>query len=227
MTSTPQKVLTETDPQWNRGEVEKFRNLALRYQEIGANEGIKINPFVSSDLPLFQQATAEDRKMATDFLNVIVDIHEETIAGGYKAINTKQLIWKALGKLGLIPGPDVFEKFKDDDIVLIYREDHTVQFWNLQFFKFTSLTVEQMFFERWFNVTQRDPAIQQKLHEMAVNLITGKIKGNFVPDVPGHEVQEVNTLESIRTWMELPFGSTLTKNGNLGGILIVQRMRVI
>ena len=51
--------------------------------------------------------------------------------------------------------------------------------------------------------------------------------GFFVPGVPGHVVEEVNTLECIRTWMEIPWGAILTHNGLLGGILIVQRMKVL
>lgn len=204
-----------------------FRKLALKYAEIGNAEGIKIRPFVSPDMPLFQKAGPLERQQAVDFLQTIVSIHEETLAAGERVIDSKRLIWRALGKLSLVPGADVFENFTDDDIVLIYSDNQTILFWNLQFFKFISLTVEHLFFSPWHMVTKRAPEIHEKLYQMAIDIISGKIKGTFRPPVPGHEVQEVDTAECLRTWMELPFGSVLTRNGALGGIMIVQRMKII
>ncbi len=215
------------DPDWATAEAEIFRELALRYKEIGAKEGIRIIPFLSPEMPLFQKATPEERSKAIGYLTTIVDIHEETLAAGDQTLNTRKLIWRALSKLSLIPGPDIFNHFSDDDVVLIYQENQSALFWNIQFFKYTSLTVEQLFFCTWHEFTKRPAEIHQKLYEMAVNVLSGKITKNFIPGVPGHEVQEIDTLESIRTWMEIPFGSVLTKNGVLGGILIVQKMRVL
>ncbi len=208
-------------------EAKRFRTLALRYQEIGANYGIKLNPFRSPEMPLFEKASSEERKKATDFLEYIVGIHEETLAALEVPINTRQLVWRALRKINLVPGPEVFDSIADDDVVVIYNDAQSAIFWNLQFFKFSSLSVEEMFFGVWYNFTKRDPAIHQKLYEMAVNVITGKITGTFVPGVPAHEVQEIDTIECVKTIMEIPYGSVLTKDGKFGGILIVQRMTVI
>lgn len=211
----------------DKNELEKFRELALRYADIAKQEGIRIIPFNSPEMPLFQKATIEERKIASESLETIVNIHEETIAAGERAISTRKLIWRALSKYSLVPGPDIFEHFKDEDVVIIYQENQRILFWNLQFFRFTSLTIEQIFFSVWHQMTKRSPEIQVRLQKMAEDLVTGKITGNFVPPVPGHEVEEVDTLECIRTWMELPFGSVLTRKGNLAGILIVQKMKIL
>ncbi|MBA2404528.1 MAG: hypothetical protein H0V66_07145 [Bdellovibrionales bacterium] len=216
-----------SDSDWNTGEAEKFRQLALRYVEIGAQEGVRIIPFLSSEMPLFQKAGPQERKDAYDYLKTIVDIHEETLAAGNKAINSKQLIWRALSKLSLIPGPEIFEQFTDEDVVIIYQSNQTIIFWNLQLFRFISLTVEEIFFSPWHEATKRDPAIQKCLYEMAVDVVTGKITGTFNPNIPGHEVEEVNTAERIKTWLEIPCASVLTRNGSFGGILVVQRMKLL
>lgn len=205
----------------------RFRTLALRYQEIGAAAGIKINPFRSPDMPYFARANAEQRKNATDFLELIVSIHEETIAASEKPIHSPQLLWRALRRFSLVPSPDIFTQITDEDVIVIYNDSQNCIFWNLQFFNFSSLTVEEMFFGVWYNFTKRDSSIQQKLYEMAVDVISGKITGTFIPDVPPHEVEEVDTLECVKTIMDVRLGSVLTKNGKLGGILIVQNMKVI
>lgn len=211
----------------NKNEVKRFQELALRYQEIAADSGIKLIPFRSTEMPLLSKASPEELRNATYFLEAVVSIHEETIAANEKPINSRQLLWRALKKFSLIPKPEIFDKISEDDVVVIYDETQKAVFWNLQFFKFASLTVEEMFFGIWYDFTKREEAIHQKLYEMAINLISGKITGIFSPDVPPHEVQEVGTLECIRTVMEIPHGCVLTKNGQLGGILIVQRMRII
>lgn len=221
------KLYDFSDAEDSINQAEVFRELALRYTEIGAKEGIKIHPYISPAMPHFQKATSEERIMAINYLKTIVDIHEEAIVAGDLASNSRKLIWRALSRLSLVPGPDIFQHFSDDDVVLIYQENQTIIFWNLQFFRYTSLTVEQLFFCFWHEFTTRPPEIHQKLIEVVSDIFSGKITKNFFPEVPGHEVQEIDTLECIRTWMEIPFGSVLTKNGSFGGFLIAQRMRIL
>lgn len=227
MKDAAKKINHTVDSEWSTGEAEIFKELALRYKEIGQNEGIRIIPFESPEMPLFQKASHEEKINAINFLKTIVSIHEETIAAGDKAINSRRLIWRALSKLSLVPGPDIFENFTDEDVVIIYQENHSALFWNLQFFRYTSLTVEQMFFAKWYEFTKRPLDIQQKLYQILLDISAGKITKNFNPDVPGHEVEELNTLECIRTWMEIPFGSVLTRNGAFAGTLVVQKMTII
>lgn len=208
-------------------EVEKFRSLALRYQAIGAKEGIKIIPFESPDLPHFQKATPEEKKAAIDFLEVIVNIHEETLAHGEKVSNSKKLLWRALNRFSLVPPSDLFEKFEDKDIIVIYNNDQKVIFWSIQFFNFLSFTVEQLFTIHWYKFTERTPENQAYLYQMAMDVIQGKIKEPFNPHIPPHEVQELNTLENLRTMMDIFLCSPLTRKGQLEGILIGKRMQII
>ena len=140
--------------------------------------------------------------------------------------NSKK-IWSALVNHSLVRGPEIFERFTDEDVVIIYQANQTIIFWNLQFFRFTNLTVEQIFFSAWHTVTKRDPEIQKKLYQMAVDVINGKITGTFIPDVPGHEVEELHTENPMRTWMELSWVSVLTRDRAFGGILVVQKMRIL
>ena len=227
MAEANKKYLYDADSESGAGEADLFRNLALRYTAIGAHEGIKVTPFEAPEMPLFQKATPAQRKTAIEFLGTIVQIHEETIAAGDRAIDSRKLVWRALSKLSLVPGPEIFNFITEDDVVLIYQENQTVVFWNLQFFQYASLTVEQLFFEVWHEFTKRDIEIQKKLYQMALDLISGKITGVFSPDVPGHVVEELGTVERLKTWMEIPYASSLTKNGAFGGILVIKKMKII
>lgn len=219
----------EFSPDWEggTGDVKRFYELACRYQEIGAMHGIKIRTFKSPDLPLFHAASPEVRKRATDFLESILSIHEEAIAAKEVPVNSRQLIWRALRKLSLVPGRDVFDSLTDDDVVVMYDGAHKVIFWNLQFFKFISYSIEELFFRSWTEFTRREPEIQQKLIEFATDIVTGKITGTFKIDVSKHRVEEIDSAERVITMMEFPFGSVLTKNGQFGGMLIVQRMEIV
>jgi hypothetical protein len=220
-------ILPQSYEDSDSNDAKRFKELALRYQEIGALFDIRIHPFRSPDLPLFQKATPEQRKKVSDFLETILSIHEETLAATEAPINTRQLLWRALRRLSLVPGPEVFEKIQDEDVVVIYGEEQKAVFWNLQFFKFSSFSVEEMFFGDWYVSTKREPLIQEKLYQMAVSIMSGKITGLFVPDVPPHEVEEIDSIERMKTLMEIPFGSVLTKDGSFGGIMLIKRMRVL
>lgn len=206
---------------------QEFKALALRYSEIGAKEGVRVIPFLAPEMPLFAKASEDEQKNATELLRTIVGIYEETLAAGSNALNPQQLIWRALAKFKLIPEPDVFSRFKIEDIVLVYNEQQTLVFWNLQFFKYVSLSVEQLFLDKWYLFTKRDPAVQEKITQMAINAFSGKYSGTFKIDIPGHEVEEVGTLENVKSWMDILWGSILTRDQNFGGLLIVQRMRLL
>src|SRR5690349_9438767 len=115
---------------------QEFRELAERYCEIGRKEGVRVIPFLGPEMPLFQKASLEERRNATDFLRTIVSIHEETIASGTNALNSRQLIWRALSRFQLTPPSDIFDRFTDEHIILFYNDQHFLLFWNLQFFKY-------------------------------------------------------------------------------------------
>jgi hypothetical protein len=115
----------------------------------------------------------------------------------------------------------------NDDIVIIYNEEQKILFWTLQFFTVTSFTVEQMFFLKWHECTRRPDHIQQSMYNLAVDLITGKVQGCFVPDVPAHQVEELHSVEKIKTIMSFPLISVLTREGKFGGFLVVQHMKII
>ncbi len=204
---------------------EDFKRLSLRYAEIGNQEGANMIAFHSADLPLFHAAPAEVQKSVTDFLKTVVSIHEETLASGEAAINSKQLIWRALSRFSLVPHSDFFNHLEDDDVVLVYNDQQMMMFWSLQFFEFASFTVEQIFCGRWWEFTKRDPAIQQQLFQLASDVCTGKLKGLFEVNVPGHIVEELQTDESIKNWVEFPCACSLTKNGSVAGFLVIQRMK--
>lgn len=221
------KSLSREFPQDGTNLAQEFRTLALRYSEIGAMEGIRVIPFLSPEMPLYLKASEEERRAATEFLAIIVSIHEETLAGGDTAIDTRSLIWRALGRYSLVPGGDIFDKMGKEDVILIYNDQHSAIFWNLQFFKYSSITIEQLFFDTWPNITWRESHIQQDLIEFVHGLT--KISTTMIidPKVPGHEVQELGTPENIRTWMEIPWVAVLTRDRQFAGYLAIQHMRII
>jgi hypothetical protein len=227
MTASLRKSSPDSDPQDGTNLLEEFRTLALRYAEIGAKEGVKIRPFLSPEMPLFQQNSPEEKKSATFFLKTVVGIHEETLAAGDDAIDSARLVWRALSKFSVVPAADTFARLTKDDVVLIYNEKQSVMFWNLQFFKYSSFTVEQVFCGKWWMFTKRDEAIFKNLSELVRKICTGEINGIFDPGIPGHMVEELQTEEKLKTWHEIPWGTTLTKKGEAAGFLLTHRIRIL
>lgn len=206
----------------------EFKLLAQRYAEIAAAEAIKVTPFASADIPLFMQASTEQRAQAIEFLRTMVTVLDETLTAGHRAVNSAQLLWRALSRLSLTPGPGVFDRLGEEDgAVVVYSLEQKVLFWNLQFFKNVSLTIEQLLFSAWYEVTERPKEIKDALYNLALKLVNGEITGDFETHVPGHEVKEIGSLECLRTWMEIPWGTTLSQDGKTAGFLIVQRMKLL
>lgn len=205
----------------------EFRSLALRYAEIGAQNGVRITPYLSPEMPLYHAATDDQKRTVIRTLQHIVSIHEEVIAANARPINTKTLIWRALGKLGMTPGRGLMDQLTDDEVVVIYNSDQQAAFWNLQFFNVISFTVEQVFFTPWHECTRRDPIYTKKLIAIVQDVLSGKLNGTWDPQIPVHLVEELNSPGKLTTNMHLKLFSTLTRNGSFAGLLVVQGMEVV
>lgn len=205
----------------------RFKELSERYVNIGKDVGISIRAFTDNSLPYFHKASTEHQISALELLEFIVKTYEETIMAGENPLNTRTLLWRTLRKLNLSPTVDTFNHITDEDIVLIYDETFKNVFWNIQFFRVSSFTIEQLFFTVWPEMTKRDPKYFEQCLKLCQDVYSGKIRGDIFPDIPEHVVEEIDSPELIKTKMSIPFASTLTMNGNFGGLLVVQRMQII
>lgn len=204
-----------------------FKELANRYVEIGKKVGIPIRAYTDEDLPHYHKAATEYQISSLELLEFIVKTYEETLMAGENPLYSSSLLWRAFKRLNVSPTTDAFNYIKDDDIVMIYNESFQTIFWNIQFFKVSSFTIEQLFFIPWPEITRRDPLILEQCMKVCEDVYSEKISGNIFPNIPEHTVEELNSPELIKTKMSIPFASTLKKNGKFGGLMVVQRMRVI
>jgi hypothetical protein len=152
-------------------------------------------------------------------------LFEETLGAKERLTDSPRLLWRYLVKSGLTPCSDIFGKIEETDVLNVYGLDQDLIFQNFSFFDWTSFTLEQIFFEKWYKATQRDPAVTRQVYEAAVKVFSGESKGTVDPEIPWHVVEEVESELLFQFHLRIKYISPLFVNQNIAGLLAVNECR--
>lgn len=204
--------------------LELFRQLTRRKAELIAAEGIRAVPYLSEDLPHFSKLTPEKQKEALHQLSETVAVYEEIRAEGLSLCDNPTLLWRSLSRLKLVPCGDVFDKITKEHLVVIFGLDQRQIFRNLEFLRFSILTLEELYSTEWFRYTRRDSRVTEQLRILTHDIIWGKKSGTFDPEIEEHVIEQVGTAPGpVKLGLKIDYVSTLTADGQLAGIVAIER----
>lgn len=207
-------------------EDEKFKSLAQRLSMLLATEGIYIKGYLEG-LPYFSRLTEEKKKSVNQSLSFYCELCREQMSEGYTLSDGPSFLWRALGKLGLIPRSDLFQHFDKEAVIEIYSNESVQLFRNLNFFKYCSYSLEELHAKEWWFNYDRDPKITEIIYDYAAKVFSGELKENFIPQVPVHVVKEIDSQD--RLVMEVQFGvmGPLFKNKRPVAVIVTEIPRVL
>ncbi len=189
----------------------EFSRWCERYADLAAMNGIEVRPYRSIDLPLFSQLSTTDQESALNAIEGNVKLFESMVLEKVKLTDSKQLLWKCCRALGLTPRSDIFDRIGDEDVVEIYSTQQKQIFRNLQFFKYVSLTLEDLYCDTWYDLTRR----------------IGELEGSLPLDVPEHVVHEINTEKMLSISIRMKWLSPVSQEGQLAGVLVINESRLV
>jgi len=160
-----------------------------------------------------------DKRLSTE-----ISILEQILAAGEPATDPKRQLWRFLKGNSLTPCSDLFDKIDDRDLIQIFSREQLMLFSSTNIYDFVSFTLEQLFSLTWYECTVREPAIEQNLASSAVEVLSGKHKTTFCPEVPAHIVQEVNTEKCIKTNMHVKWISPIFTDGQVSAFIAILGM---
>lgn len=201
--------------------VAQFRELASLYAEYCREEGLRVVPFHSPDLPHFSRNSPERQEEAIRHLVIYLEVFEEMRAQKYSLRDSPKLLWRCLNRLGLTPQSDVFDKIGDGNVVEIYSTDQRQLFHNIKFWEYISFSIEQVFGTEWWVMSRRSEDVSRQIYELGVKLVTGEIAGTFMPNVPVHVVEEHGSPEANRFTVNIHHLSPVKANGQVAGVLVI------
>ncbi len=174
---------------------------------------------------LADRLSAERKQLIFNQLTTQMAVFGEVLAHDEKLTDSPKLLWRYLNKLRYTPCPDIFDKIQDTDIVEIYGSDQIHIFQNFNFFDWISIPLEQILSLTWYENTKRDAKIQKLLFKEASRIISGEIKSTFVPNVPWHWIEEINTNGQYRFEIRIKWVSPVYSNRQLAAFISVNECR--
>jgi hypothetical protein len=155
-------VLRNSD---NNSFLKQYRLLLETFCSLVNKEGLKTIPYSEKSLNAFQNLPSNNQhQIVSDFKNY-VDVCEHTLQANFTLKNSKQFLWKMLGRLQLRPTSDVFDEMSDQDIIEIYRTDHTQLFRNLKFLEVCTYPVADLYVRPWTDLYARPPHVMDDIVE--------------------------------------------------------------
>ncbi|MBC7714685.1 MAG: hypothetical protein H7177_15170 [Rhizobacter sp.] len=203
----------------SRCELIEFKRLAHEYCEIINQFGYKVKPHRDWKVLHFEKCALPQKKRAILFLDANIEILKECIASGENPRNSARLLWRILRKIKATPEADIFDKMLETDVVEVYLDDHTQIFRNLEFFNYTSFTIDELLCGPWHKLYKRDWIPTLRMMRMAVKIFAGRLNSTSAWNVPTHVFYEVGSEETLKQTIELKYLSPLKSNGKMMGAI--------
>jgi hypothetical protein len=203
------------------------RELLVQTTALFDRAGIKVRPFVSSELPVFSKHSPENQEMLIEELKARHELFASAETERINVRDSRQMLWRSLRRGGWTPRSDVFDSIESEDTVEVYSIEMKQLFRNLQFFQYISYTLEEIHGGTWYEMVSRNEDVEKQLFAAAGKLISGEVKETIdVSHVPTHLVVETSSLEKRKMTLQMKVISPVYRGGEIVGIISVNRTRL-
>ncbi|WII73732.1 hypothetical protein QJS83_07565 [Bdellovibrio sp. 22V] len=202
-------------PQTSHSLATQFRALSEELCRFIEEEGLAVRPYATPTLPYFFQLDEETQKEVvgrlSDYLNICRSVYKE----GHQLKESSFFIRKALEYYGYEYNPNLFEFLRNGrDVGEFYTLHHTQFFRTLNYFEFTSYTIEDIYCRQWIHLYQRDEEISQLMFTKITTLVKENPQGSLYFSHP-HVLKERASLERIELHINGHHISCLRKDGEV------------
>ncbi|MCC6277203.1 MAG: hypothetical protein IT289_04730 [Oligoflexia bacterium] len=134
---------------------------------------------------------------------------ESIVESGQSLRDSTVFLWKMLSRLKMRPGPDLFDKLKNDDIIEIYDSNSVQIFRNLRFFEICSYSLLEVFTYELWELYRRDTDVTKALIDTVSKVFTNQTQGAVPAGVPDHVVEEIFSESKCRYYIRQKYISPL------------------
>lgn len=156
-----------------------------------AKNGIThIKPYQDPAVP--RLLAHRDPRRAIETLRSYVEILAAADREGEDLNDSKRLLWRMLRKMRLSPLSDIFEKIESHHVLEIYTPDNWQIFRNLNFFRYVSLSIDEVATFYWPRDSKRHMKIHLDALAVAAQLRFGTLRKTLdVRTWPAHLIREL------------------------------------
>ena len=205
--------------------VDAFSAFADRYVSLARDAGFPIRSADSESLPIFSALDKAAQRNALASIGEAVELLDAAFCEGEPITDSRKLLWRLLGRSGWTPCSDLFETIGDGDTIEVFSREQVQVFRNLEYFRYGSFTLEELYCIPWYELVSRDSGIESTLLDVVTELLSGRVSRTLsLEHLPEHEIREVAGKEHRRFRMRLRHVSPVFRDGEVVAIVATHRL---
>jgi hypothetical protein len=218
----------QTESRLDEPAIRRFRELCVRYSELGRKADTEILPYCEGSNRRFKVLPSAHQQGILASLESSIEICASAIENGVDLRGQNlSLVWWGLKKAKLRPLSDLFHRLDQTDLIEIYSLDDRQIFRSFNMFNCVSYSLEELFSYEWWELFRRDEAVTDSLQKVTQQFRAGHDKTIEVHG-PLHAVDEVFSRRRRQARMRVRLFSPLFQaNGRIGGYLVCSRVESV
>lgn len=203
--------------------IAQFKTLSEELSAFIEQEGWAVRPHNKDGLPFFLQLSPEDQERVVDLLRRYLEVCRLVYEQGRQLKEGPFFVEAALQYYGYEVSTEARRQIleKPDRVVEFYSPKHTQFFRTLNYFEFTSYTLEDIYCRQWIHLYDRDEAVSLRILEQANYVLSGRVSQPVIINKP-HRLHERVSLERLTLRMTRLYLEPLRKNGQIEGLIAIQ-----
>lgn len=199
--------------------VDSFKKYAEELCAFIEQEGWAVRPYHQDSLPFFLQLNEFQRGTTIELLRQYLEICERVYSRGRRLKDMPFFVETALDYYGYSIFPQTMGRLRAEPnkMVEFYSDKHTQFFRSLNFFEFTSYTIEDLYCRQWVHLYDREEAMILRILKKANAVLAGQCEAPLAVLEP-HILKERLSLERLQVEMKNLELEPLRKNGQVQGI---------
>jgi hypothetical protein len=189
-----------------------FRKISSRIAALAATENVKIVPYDSPDLFHFSKLNGIERKKVINLVKVSCDVFDSVVVAGQSLFDSQKLLWNALLRLNFRPTSDLFSVLNDDHIIEIHDRNLVQVFRNVNFFRYCSYTLEELYCFSLSELYSRDLSVQQSLLEQVQKIFSPESNSVVAVSLRSHTISEILSKQKFQIEDQIHFMAPLFSN---------------
>ena len=201
---------------------QSFKSYAEELCAFIEQEGWAVRPYKQASLPFFLQLNDEAAAVAVELLKQYLEICKRVYLRGRRLKDMPFFVETALDHYGYQVFPRTLARLQAEPAKMVefYSANHTQFFRSLNFFEFTSYTIEDLYCRQWVHLYDRDESMTKRILIQANAVLAGQVyEPILVPEA--HVIKERLSLERLKVRMENLQLEPLGKDGHVHGIMAV------
>lgn len=178
-------------------------------------------------MPHFSRLSDDQKREILEALRSTLDLYDEMEAYQDSLVDSPKLLWRSLRRFDWHPQSDLFDKIEPDDVIEIYSAGNVQVFRNLNFFRYVSLSLEELCSLYWWETTKMEPQAADYYSVLAPKMARNEV----LPETFAFPLEPYKVVELIGDRQEIEVSprwiSPLFQGSRCMGLVFIEKLKIL